>query len=52
VKNAKIIFVLSLILASFAIGCASTEPDNVSERPWNAPKGWENGLPGGMTPHY
>ena len=31
-------------------GCASTadEPDNMSERPWNAPTGWENGLPGGM----
>jgi hypothetical protein len=26
-------------------GCASTEPDNVSARPWNSPKGWESGLP-------
>ncbi len=30
-------------------GCASTESDNLSERPWNTPQGWENGLPGGMT---
>jgi hypothetical protein len=31
-------------------GCATTgdEPENMSERPWNAPKGWENSLPGGM----
>jgi len=26
-------------------GCASTESDNLSERPWNSPKGWETGLP-------
>jgi hypothetical protein len=30
-------------------GCASTEPDNMSERPWNSPKTWETGLPSGMT---
>jgi hypothetical protein len=31
-------------------GCASTEDgDNASVRPWNAPKGWENGLPSTMT---
>jgi hypothetical protein len=26
-------------------GCATTESENASERPWNAPKGWEYGLP-------
>ena len=26
-------------------GCASTEPENLSERPWNAPAGYESGLP-------
>jgi len=30
-------------------GCATTDSDNLSERPWNAPKGWENGLPSTMT---
>ena len=27
-------------------GCASTDPENISSRPWNSPKGWEVGLPG------
>jgi len=27
-------------------GCASTQDsENASVRPWNAPMGWENGLP-------
>jgi hypothetical protein len=30
---------------AFSIGCATTEDDNLSERPWNAPKSWETGLP-------
>ncbi len=51
-KNAKALFLLSLLLAAMAAGCASTEPENTSERPWNAPKSWENGLPGGMMPRY
>ncbi len=29
-------------------GCSSTEPENLSERPWNAPNGYENGLPAGL----
>jgi hypothetical protein len=29
-------------------GCTTTDPDNLSVRPWNSPKGWENGLPSGM----
>jgi len=32
-------------LGLFVGGCASTEPDNLSERPWNTPQQWENGLP-------
>jgi len=27
------------------MGCATPESENLSERPWNAPKGWETGLP-------
>ena len=38
-----------MLLGLFALlltGCATTDdPDNVSERPWNAPKSWEHGLP-------
>ncbi len=44
---------LSLLLLSAALGlsgCATTDDsDNASVRPWNAPKGWENGLPSNMT---
>jgi hypothetical protein len=40
---------LLLVLAAVAgNGCASTEPDNVSEKPWNSPQGWETGMPSGM----
>jgi len=48
------IFSSSLICLLFALvllgasGCASTEPENASVRPWNAPIGWENGIPSGM----
>jgi hypothetical protein len=37
------------ILAIGLTGCASTDPDNYSGRPWNAPKSWEGGMPSGMT---
>jgi len=44
---------LFLILAGLAlVGCASTEPDNMSERPWNTPQTWENGMPSGMYDQY
>jgi hypothetical protein len=46
-------FLLLLVLAGFALGgCASTEPDNLSERPWNTPQGWENGMPSSMQNQY
>jgi hypothetical protein len=42
-------FLLLLLLGGFALGgCATTESDNLSERPWNAPQGWENGIPSSM----
>lgn len=47
----KLRFVLLFLLAAFALGlsgCATTDDDNASERPWNSPKGWENGLPSNM----
>jgi hypothetical protein len=46
VKN--YVLLLIIVLASFAAGCSTTEPENVSERPWNTPMSWENGIPGGM----
>jgi len=42
-------YCLLLLLSGLVFsGCATTEPENESVRPWNAPIGWENGLPGGM----
>jgi hypothetical protein len=40
---------LAVICISLS-GCASTESDNVSARPWNSPKSWETGgLPSSMN---
>ncbi len=40
-------FVLGLLVTA---GCKTTdEAENTSVRPWNAPKGWETGMPAGMT---
>jgi hypothetical protein len=44
-KPAMGLLLLAVVLLS---GCATAEPDNLSARPWNSPKGWENGLPNGM----
>jgi len=53
VSNMRWAFLLLLVLAGFALGgCASTEPDNLSERPWNTPQGWENGMPSSMQNQY
>jgi type IV pilus biogenesis protein CpaD/CtpE len=30
------------------VGCATTDPENQSARPWNVPKSWETGLPSSM----
>ncbi|HSU56225.1 MAG TPA: hypothetical protein VLT36_19355 [Candidatus Dormibacteraeota bacterium] len=30
-------------------GCASTEPENYSSRPWDSPRSWETGLPSALT---
>jgi len=39
--------ILGVVLAGLA-GCATSEPENTSERPWNSPKGWETGVPTGL----
>jgi hypothetical protein len=45
-RTAPVILALAGLLS--LAGCATNEPDNLSERPWNAPKGWEHGLPSGL----
>jgi hypothetical protein len=37
----------ALLASSLLTGCSTTETaDNEASRPWNAPRGWETGLPG------
>jgi hypothetical protein len=43
-KKLFLILALGYVVLS-GIGCATTESENLSARPWNAPHGWENGLP-------
>jgi hypothetical protein len=40
-----LLFALMVLGAS---GCASTDPENASVRPWNSPNGYESGIPSGM----
>lgn len=49
-KNWRLALSLCLLLIG-AAGCATTESDmtNTAERPWNSPRGWENGIPLGLT---
>jgi hypothetical protein len=37
----------AIVLATIAIGmtgCATDEPENLSEKPWNSPAGFGNGM--------
>ena len=53
ISNPRQALLLFLVLAGFALaGCASTESENMSERPWNTPQNWETGVPGGMYDRY
>jgi len=42
---------LCLVLTGLfgVVGCATTDSENLSERPWNTPKGWETGLPSSIN---
>ncbi len=42
---------LLVVVAALANGCKSTEPENVSTRPWNSPRGSDSSLPGIYTPN-
>jgi hypothetical protein len=43
-----LLLAFSALVLFAASGCATTEDDTLTERPWNAPKSWETGLPTGM----
>ena len=46
----RALLLLLLALTVLALGgCATTDSENRSERPWNSPKSWENGLPSALT---
>jgi hypothetical protein len=49
-KSALRIFSVGLlfIVIGLSWGCATSSEENVAERPWNAPKNWEHGLPPSM----
>lgn len=42
------LFLLLALGALVGAGCATTDNENASERPWNTPKGWETGFPAGL----
>lgn len=50
VKSRGPICLMLLLVALGFSACATTnqDTDNASVRPWNAPKGWETGLPSNM----
>lgn len=43
-QNSLCFLLLGLGLLAFG-GCKSAEPENMSSRPWNSPRGWEHGMP-------
>ena len=47
----RVLLMIGLLAAAVFVstGCATTEPENRSERPWNSPKGWESGLPSSIN---
>jgi hypothetical protein len=49
--KSSFLLLLLLLLAAVGLSACSTTQDseNASVRPWNAPRGWEYGLPSTMT---
>jgi hypothetical protein len=40
---------LAVLTFTFATGCSGmSERSDIDEKPWNAPKSWESGIPQGM----
>jgi outer membrane biogenesis lipoprotein LolB len=46
--NALRLLLLGVVIAVFT-GCKTTDPENASERPWNAQQGWQHGLPSSIN---
>ena len=47
--NALRLLLLAAAVALVFTACKSLEPENASERPWNAQQGWQNGLPSNIN---
>jgi hypothetical protein len=47
-KSHVCVVLLLFALLGGGMGCATTDTENLSERPWNTPKRWEHGLPPSM----
>ncbi len=45
-KSWLLVLMLVLTVVLGGVGCSTTESENTSTRPWNAPKGWQFGMPG------
>ena len=50
IPNLRWVFLALIVLGALGLaGCATADSENLSERPWNSPKSWENGLPSGIN---
>jgi hypothetical protein len=47
-KPQLLLLALTALILFISSGCATTEDEALTERPWNAPKSWETGVPQGM----
>ncbi|HOX55458.1 MAG TPA: hypothetical protein P5205_01015 [Candidatus Paceibacterota bacterium] len=52
IRNSRWGFLLLVVVGLVSGGCATTESENLSERPWNAPQSWESGTAGSMFNQY
>ena len=43
------LFMLFAAIGILFTACKSVEPENAAERPWNAQRGWEHGLPANIN---
>jgi hypothetical protein len=43
------LILLCATLGTLLPGCVTPESENASERPWNAQRGWEHGLPSNIN---
>jgi len=50
VQDLRWVFLLLFVLGTLGLaGCATADSENLSERPWNSPKTWENGMPSSIN---